>query len=243
MSAELPPPRWGHAGRGIRRALGVRLLAPFCLGLWFIGLFPGRLAHAALPAQKLVPAAQAAGGAGRSAQAYKPNVELLSHQGKRLHFYDDLISGKVVLINMMFTTCASICPPMTSNLVRVQKLLEERLGPRLGPNLWKKVQMISITVDPETDTVEVLKAYAARYKVGPGWLFLTGKKEDIDALLAKLGSSDPDKNRHSGMLIIGDDASHSFRKVFAMSDPADIVSSVEKLLAKPTPPLAPRSAP
>lgn len=169
----------------------------------------------------------------RSASGYKPNVELWTHEGKRVLFYDDLIKDRIVLINMMFTTCGNICPPMTANLVNVQKLLESRLLPKLGPRLWQTVAMLSITVDPEVDTPTVLKRYAERYKVGPGWYFLTGKKTEVDALLAKLGSAELDKDRHSGMLIIGSDAAHSFRKVFAMSSPEDIVGAVEKLLSQP----------
>lgn len=176
-------------------------------------------------------AAATPAGAARSAKEYQPGAELVTHEGKSVRFYDDLVKGRVVLINMMFTTCASICPPMTANLVKVQKLLAEKLGPRLG----KDVLMLSVTVDPETDTPKVLKEYAARYKVGPGWYFLTGPRATVDALLAKLGSSDPDKDRHSGMLMIGNDVAHTWRKVFAMSDPADIASAVEKMLTLGTP--------
>lgn len=166
-------------------------------------------------------------GGERTAKDYQPNATLLTQDNKSVRFYDDLVKGRVVIINMMFTTCASICPPMTANLLRVQKLLREKLGPRFG----QEVLMLSITVDPETDTPAVLKQYAARYQIGPGWTFLTGKKADIDALLAKLGSSDPDKDRHSGMLLIGNDAARTWQKVFAMSEPADIAGAVVKLLA------------
>ena len=167
----------------------------------------------------------------RSAKDYQPNAALLTQDGKSVRFYDDLVKGRVVLINMMFTTCVSICPPMTANLLRVQKLLAQKLGPRFGED----VRMLSITVDPEVDTPAVLKQYASRYQVGPGWYFLTGKKPDVDALLAKLGSGDPDKDRHSGMLLIGNDAAHTWQKVFAMSEPADIVGAVLKLLELPRP--------
>jgi protein SCO1/2 len=189
---------------------------------------PDQSAAAAAAAAARPPAE----GGARSAKGYQPNAELLTQDGKSVRFYDDLVKDKVVLINMMFTTCASICPPMTANLVKVQKLLSARLGPRFS----RDVRMLSVTVDPETDTPAVLKAYAERYGVGPGWYFLTGKRADVDALLAKLGSDDPDKNRHSGMLILGNDAAHTYKKVFAMSEPADIADAVEKLLAMPARP-------
>src|SRR5213593_551358 len=86
---------------------------------------------------------------------YFPNVVFRTQDGARVRFYDDLIKGKVVLINFFFTSCTSICPRTTDNLAKV----EEALGDRLG----RDVRMISITVDPTTDTPDVLRKYALRY--------------------------------------------------------------------------------
>lgn len=165
----------------------------------------------------------AASAAPRSAKNYEPTVRLLTHDGQAVRFYDDLIKGRVALINTMFTSCQAICPPITANLAKVQRGLQPYLG--------KQVVMVSISVDPETDTPAVLKRYAGRFGVGPGWIFLTGKRADIDAVLAKIGDGDPDKNRHSGMLLLGDDAARSWRKLPAMADADQIVAAVEKLLA------------
>lgn len=174
---------------------------------------------------------------GRSARAYEPSVRLLTQDGKAVRFYEDLIKGRIALVNTMFTSCQSICPPMTANLAKVQRGLAQYLG--------KQVIMVSISVDPEVDTPAVLKRYAERFGIGPGWLFLTGKRADVDAVLAKIGDGDPDKNRHSGMLLLGDDAARTWRKVFAMSDPDQIIAAIEKLLAQraaASPPVAPAAA-
>lgn len=163
-----------------------------------------------------------------AAAAYEPNLPLLTHEGKKVRFYDDLIHDKVAVINFMFTSCPSICPPMTTNLVKVYKLLKDVLGER--------AIMISVTVDPETDTPEVLAAYAKRYGIGPGWTFLTGERAQLDALAAKLGNTSKDKMQHSGMLLIGSDAARTWVKVFAMSPPEDIAGKVRQLLSlKPAP--------
>lgn len=193
-------------------------------GLWVVlGLFVLPLAHAATPAAAPgKPAARE-----RSAKDYQPNIPLLAHDGHKVRFYDDVLKDRIVLLNTMFTTCAGICPPITNNLLAVQKAL--------APYLGKQVLMVSITVDPKTDTPPVLARYVERFGVGPGWLFLTGKPEDVEAVLAKLGDADPDKNRHSGMLLIGDEATHSWRKVPAMSPPADIAGLIEKLVSRRTP--------
>lgn len=171
----------------------------------------------------------------RSAGAYQPNQPLVTHEGKSVRFYDDLVKGRVVIMNFMFTTCGSICPPMTQNLVKVQKLIQPLLG--------KQALMLSISVDPKADTPKALAEYAARYGVGPGWYFLTGKPADVDAVLAKLGNFDPDKDRHSGMLIIGSDPLRTFRKVFAMSDPKDIAKLVEDLVAATSAATTPTATP
>ena len=54
---------------------------------------------------------------------YFPNVVLWTHENKTVRFYDDLIRGKIVLINFMYATCKGLCPRQTANLVQVQKAL------------------------------------------------------------------------------------------------------------------------
>ena len=157
-----------------------------------------------------------------AAAAYRPDLELVTQDGKTVRFYDDLVAGRIALINFMFTTCTSICPPMTANLAQVQRLLKDYLGDR--------VVMISISVDPETDTPAVLKAYAERYGARPGWYFLTGPRAHIDAVVSKFGDNSRDKLQHSGMLLIGNDPARTWVKGFAMTAPEEIAASVRRLL-------------
>ena len=110
---------------------------------------------------------------------YFPNVLLTTHEGETVRFFDDMIKDKVVVINFIYTTCPDSCPLETAKLVTLQKLLGDRVG--------QDVFMYSITIDPEHDTVAVLKAYAEKFKIGPGWWFLTGKEEDVTLLRRKLG--------------------------------------------------------
>jgi cytochrome oxidase Cu insertion factor (SCO1/SenC/PrrC family) len=91
--------------------------------------------------------------------------------------------------------------------------------------------MVSISVDPLTDTPERLRTYADKFKVKPGWYFLTGKKENVDWVLYKLGGYVEDKQTHSGVLIIGNEATGEWMKVHAMANPTEIASAVTKLLA------------
>src|SRR5712692_5572938 len=127
-------------------------------------------------------------------QRHFPNVELITQDRKKVHFYDDLIKDRKVVISFFFARCEKACPIITHNLVRVQKLLHDRIG--------HDIFMYSITLSPEEDTPKVLKRYAQAHGVGPGWTFLTGKPEDILLLRKSLGyfyddpKQDADKENH-----------------------------------------------
>ena len=139
----------------------------------------------------------------RLAERSFPNVTLTTHEGKKVKFYDDLLKDKIVIINFMYVKCEGTCPGTTANLLKVQKLLGDRVG--------KDIFMYSITLKPEEDTPKVLKAYAKAYKVGPGWQFLTGDPKDIELLRQKLGFIDRDpvrdanKSNHITMLRWGNE--------------------------------------
>jgi protein SCO1/2 len=151
-----------------------------------------------------------------------PNVVLYTQENKPVRFYDDLLKGKIVLINFIFTTCTDLCPLTTANLVKVQKLLGERLGGNF--------QMLSISVDPTADTPAKLKAYAASQGVGPGWYFLTGSSKEIDQVRVKLGLYDKDKMQHTGLVVIGNEEMGRWMAMPALMAPANITNTVMKLI-------------
>ncbi len=160
------------------------------------------------------------------ASSYFPNTTLLTQDGKEVRFYEDLLKGKIVLINFVFTTCKGTCSPMTANLAKVQSYLGEHVG--------REVMMISVSVDPETDTPAVLKKYADSFKAQPGWYFLTGKKENVTEVLRKLGGFVEDKNEHSLVLIVGNEATGDWMKLLAMANPKEISDAVMRLIASKT---------
>ncbi len=156
-----------------------------------------------------------------AAAAYFPNNVLVTQDNKQVRFFDDMLKGKVVMINFAFSTCTGICPPMTANLAKVQEFLGDRVG--------RDINIITISVDPLIDTPDVLKKYAASFKVKPGWYFLTGNKADVDQVLKKLGGFAEDKLQHSSVLLIGNVETGEWSKVFAMAKPAEIANAVMKL--------------
>lgn len=172
-------------------------------------------------ASKSAKTAAAEATAAEAAATYFPNLPLLTQDDKTVRFFDDLLKDKTVIINFVFTTCAGVCPPMTANLAKVQEYLGDRVG--------RDINMITISVDPTVDTPAELKKYADKFKVKPGWYFLTGKKEDVDKVLYKLGGYVEDKLRHSSILIIGNVVTGEFMKMLAMGKPSEIADHVLKI--------------
>jgi protein SCO1/2 len=151
-----------------------------------------------------------------------------THTGQTVRFYDDLLKGKVAMINFMFTECDGVCPGMTQNLADVQGLLGDRVG--------REIFMYSISIDPARDTPEKLAQYAAPFDIGPGWLFLTGKKADVEMLRARLGFVDSDPRQdanpdeHTGTVRIGNEPLHRWIMAPGLANPAAIVRAVERVI-------------
>jgi len=153
---------------------------------------------------------------------YFPNVTLTTQDGKQVHFYDDLLKGKTVVIDMIYTHCVDACPLETARLVQVQKMLGDRVG--------KNIFFYSISIDPSHDTPKVLRDYAAKYHVGPGWTFLTGKKDDIDLVAKKLGlysEPDPsDRDGHTPSVLIGDEPGGQWIRNSATDNPRFLANMI-----------------
>ena len=138
-----------------------------------------------------------------------PDVEVLDQNGNALHFYSDLIKGKTVAINFIFTNCTTICPPLAATFARVQKDLGDKTG--------RDVHFISISVDPLTDTPERLKAWGAKFKAGDGWTFVTGDKQEIDKLLNALGASVSRREDHTPTVIVGNDLKGVWTRTYGLT--------------------------
>ncbi|MGC2697070.1 MAG: SCO family protein [Candidatus Angelobacter sp.] len=157
---------------------------------------------------------------------YFPNVPLITQDGKTVHFYDDMLRGKIVLINFIYTECGDTCPLETAKLAQVYKLLGDRMG--------KDIFFYSITVDPKRDTPAVLKAYAKKFHTGPGWFFLTGKRQDIDTIRKKIGMAgrlDEDPlTGHTSSLTLGDEPQGQWMQDSSFDDPRFIATIVDNWL-------------
>jgi cytochrome oxidase Cu insertion factor (SCO1/SenC/PrrC family) len=96
-----------------------------------------------------------------------PAFSLTNRDGRTVGLTD--LAGAPWVADFVFTRCPASCPIMTARMAKLNRELPEDLG----------VRMVSITVDPDHDTPQVLQKYAASFKAPDHWLFLTGNKEAL----------------------------------------------------------------
>jgi protein SCO1 len=161
--------------------------------------------------------------AGPQANAF-PNFVLETHDGKKMRFYDDMLKNKIVVINMLYTTCTSYCSESTRNLVQVQEVLGLRLG--------RDVFMYSLSLQPEQDRPEILNAYAKAHDLQPGWTLMTGKPGEMEQLRHRLGffdidpATDATPSSHTGLICIGHVERDRWQMMPSMSSPKMISRAI-----------------
>jgi len=150
-----------------------------------------------------------------------PDVPVLTQDGKQVHFYSDLVEGKVVAMNFIFTTCTTICPPLGANFSKLQQLLGDRVG--------NDIRLISVSVDPVTDTPQRMKAWGATFGAGPGWTLVTGNKGEVTKLLKALQVFTPDINDHSPVVLVGGGKKGTWTRAYGLAPPAELATMLEAL--------------
>jgi protein SCO1/2 len=214
-----------------RKLLAASAILPFAGASTVLGKYAGaceapKAAAAATP--KFAPPES---GREIMRRRFFPNVTLVTHEGRKVRFYDDLLKDKIVVLNFMYATCTGICPTITSHLVRARKILQER-------GLARQVSFYSITLKPQEDTPTRLKEYAEMHGAGPGWLFLTGNPDDIELLRQRLGYADinpevdKDTSRHNGMIRIGNEPQSLWSACQGSAQPEWIAEEISFVVPK-----------
>jgi protein SCO1 len=165
---------------------------------------------------------------------YFPNATVVTQDGKSLRFYDDIVKDKLVVFSFIYTSCRDMCPLVTA---RIQQLRERMAADGTG----KDVTFVSITVDPEHDRPEDLKAHADAFNAAPDWLFLTGNPSDVRAILYKLGERSRSLSEHKNEIVLGNDKNGSWARDSVFTDLnvlAATIDAMDKTRRAPTPPLA-----
>jgi cytochrome oxidase Cu insertion factor (SCO1/SenC/PrrC family) len=189
---------------------------------------PHKPAPSAAPARSAQPATvpipgQPEGGT-RDARAYFTDLELQTQDGRKVRFYSDLLDGRTVVINVIYTSCKDACPLLTRQLLEVSR--------QLGPQFGRDVHFVSLTSDPKNDTPAALKAFAAKQAADvPGWTFVTGKKDNIDHILKKLGQFSENVEEHSTLFIAGNVPAKRWSKIRPDAHPAAIAERLRVLVA------------
>jgi cytochrome oxidase Cu insertion factor (SCO1/SenC/PrrC family) len=168
-------------------------------------------------ADHLAPAA-----APTPAEHYFTNTILRSQRGEDVRFYADLVRGRTVVITSFFASCKASCTLLNAVFAHLQQHFGDRLG--------RDVVLVSITVDPEHDTPEVLARTAAANGAGGGWYFLSGDPAAVRTVLAKLGLSAETPERHSNLILVGNDRTGLWKKVFGLANPQEVVKSVDSVV-------------
>lgn len=148
-----------------------------------------------------------------------PDVVLIDQDGRERRFYSDLVKGKLVLVNAIYTRCAGTCPMQSSIFASVQRHLKERMG--------REVVLISISLEPLTDNPARLKEFAERYGAGPGWSFLTGTKEDVKTVLEAMDLYAAVPAEHTPICAVGNEPTGVWMKLVNLASPDEIVSRID----------------
>jgi protein SCO1 len=151
-----------------------------------------------------------------------PDVALVNQHGERVRFYRDLVKGRVVAINFIFTTCTTVCPLLGVHFSTLRELMGDRVG--------RDVTLISLSVDPVVDTPQRLKAWSDRFDGGPGWTLLTGPKREVETLLKALHVFTPDKQAHTPTILIGNDATGTWRRTYGLVEPATLAAMLSDVI-------------
>lgn len=157
------------------------------------------------------------------------NVALTTQHGDTVRFYDDLVKNRTVIINLMYSGCGEVCPANSAQLATVNALLGSRMG--------RDITMLSISIDPIADTPQRMAQYWRAFGAKPGWLFLTGKPQDIERLRRELGAYDldpdidADPTQHAGYVIIGNDVANRWVVLPLLISTPQLVGSILRIAA------------
>jgi len=130
----------------------------------------------------------------RSVESYQiPDLTLTNHEGQRVSLAQLLQTDKPVIVNFIYATCTTICPLLSMGYIDLQRELGDKTD---------DILLISITIDPEHDSPEVLNSYRKKFNGKPGWTLLTGSRLDIEKATTAFNTFFADKMDHQPLNFI-----------------------------------------
>ena len=152
-----------------------------------------------------------------------PDVTLLDRKAQPVQLRDALAADGPVMVNFIFTSCTAICPVMSSIFSQVPA--------KLGPDA-EKMRMISISIDPENDTPQELKAYAEKFKAGARWQFLTGSLENIQTVQRAFDNYRGDKMNHEPLTYLRSAPGKPWVRIDGFASADELVLEYRKIALK-----------
>lgn len=192
-------------------------------------ILPRVLAAAALMAFAVAAPAhdahhKAAPGAAESVRVRLPDTALVDHEGRAVKLASEVVGDRIVVVDFVYTSCTTVCPVASALFAQVQQ--------RLGERTAQDVRLVSFTVDPVRDTPSRLKAYGKRYESGPGWVWLTGAKPQVDEALKAFGAFTPNFENHPPLVLVGDAKAGRWLRFYGFPTPEQVLEAVRDLSAQ-----------
>jgi len=153
-----------------------------------------------------------------------PALHMVRDDGTAVSLDKELNDGRPVVMNFIYTTCTTICP-VTSQTFRV---LQERLG---GDR--DKVHLVSISIDPEQDTPERLRAYAKRFHAGAGWQHYTGTIQASVEAQRAFGTYRGDKMNHAPVTLVRASPGSTWVRLDGFATADNLMSEIQTARASP----------
>lgn len=156
----------------------------------------------------------------RSVENYTiPDVVLVNQNGEKVRLRTLLSGDQPVVVDFIYGTCTTICPVLSAGYANLQKKLGEDS---------RKVRLVSITIDPENDTPQILKEYLERYRAKPGWDFLTGSRADINRVMTAFDAYFADKMDHKPLNFIRSPADGRWIRLYGLMSSRDFLDECQK---------------
>ena len=160
---------------------------------------------------------------GKHAAIELDDIMLVNQDGQQVAIASDVIGDRIVVIDFVYTTCTTVCPVLSATF----RQLQDRLGDRMGND----VVLASVSVDPLRDTPARMKAYARKLGAGNGWIWLTGKKQDVTEVLEAFGAYTPNFEDHPSMILVGDGRSGEWARFLGFPSTQQILNKVDEFAA------------
>jgi len=122
-----------------------------------------------------------------------PDVAVIRQDGKKSSFSKELYDGRPVILNFVFVSCSAICP-MLSHLFSIVQTKLDKEG--------QKFHLMSISIDPESDTPAKLTEYAKKFGAGPDWNLYTGTREASIFIQKAFNAYRGDKMKHASVIFM-----------------------------------------